>query len=107
MITKVESIKHFDELLEKHSKLVLDFGATWCGPCQKIAPLVHDLAIKFPDIVFLTIDVDDHEDIQTRYPEISQLPFFIFVHNKKTLADLKCVGTRELIERSLTKLGSI
>ena len=47
-------------LMENPGLLILKFGATWCGPCKKIEPLVHDWLEKLPDNVqFCIIDIDD------------------------------------------------
>ena len=59
------SRSEFEELLRQNpGKVVLKFGATWCGPCKVIEPLVNQWFSKMPDTVkCATIDVDDSFDL--------------------------------------------
>ena len=40
-------------------KIVIDFTASWCGPCQYIEPSINELAAKYTDVEFVKIDVDE------------------------------------------------
>jgi thioredoxin 1 len=39
--------------------MVIDFAASWCGPCKHMEPAVHAMAAKFTDVQFAKIDVDE------------------------------------------------
>lgn len=41
--------------------MIVDFTATWCGPCRMIAPFFQELSEKYPGLVFLKVDVDQCE----------------------------------------------
>lgn len=47
--------------------LLLNFSATWCGPCRASAPHVEAFAAKHPDVVVAKIDVDENPDVAARF----------------------------------------
>ena len=60
--------------------VVIDFTATWCGPCQMIKPAFYALSFEFKSVVFVSVDVDEAEDAAAAY-EVSAMPTFVFVKN--------------------------
>ncbi|CAH1163798.1 unnamed protein product [Phaedon cochleariae] len=74
---------HFlTELSNASTRLVVaDFTATWCGPCQRIAPVFQQLSTKYPRAVFLKIDVDQCQEVAATQG-VSAMPTFIFYRNK-------------------------
>ncbi len=58
----------------------MDFFATWCGPCKRIAPAFEELAKKFSNVTFLKVDVDDSDDIAAKF-NVNSLPTFVFLKN--------------------------
>ena len=58
--------------------VVVDFFATWCGPCKKIAPAFEKLAEVYPTIVFLKVDVDESAELVDKYG-IQAMPTFLFM----------------------------
>ena len=75
-------VNHITELSEipTSGKVVIDFFATWCGPCKRIAPIYVELSEKFPSITFLKCDVDEAEEVSQKY-SVESLPTFIFMNN--------------------------
>jgi thioredoxin 1 len=57
---------------------VIDFTATWCGPCQAIAPIYDQLSDLMTDVVFVKVDVDNCPDIAAKYA-VSAMPTFVFI----------------------------
>ncbi len=58
--------------------VVIDFFATWCGPCKKIAPTFEKLAEAFPSVVFLKVDVDESQELVDKY-NVQAMPTFVFM----------------------------
>ncbi|XP_039837652.1 thioredoxin H-type-like isoform X2 [Panicum virgatum] len=60
-------------------KLVLiDFTASWCGPCRIMAPIFTDMAKKNPNVVFLKVDVDEMKAIAEQF-SVEAMPTFLFM----------------------------
>ena len=77
MINKEE----FDDVVLKSDKPVLvDFFATWCGPCKRMEPIVEQVSEEVPEVDFVKVDVDDAENLAILYG-ISNIPCMIFFKN--------------------------
>ncbi|XP_033213515.1 thioredoxin-like protein 1 isoform X2 [Belonocnema kinseyi] len=77
---------HFHgEMSSAGTKLVVvDFTATWCGPCQRIAPVFEQLSTKYPNAIFLKVDVDKCAETAAGQG-VSAMPTFIFYRNRTKL----------------------
>ncbi|XP_078036096.1 thioredoxin-like [Augochlora pura] len=64
--------------------VVVDFTATWCGPCQRIAPVFEQLSVKYPNALFLKVDVDKCTETAA-VQGVSAMPTFIFYRNQTKL----------------------
>lgn len=100
--TKAELESKFTEAGDK--LVVVDFFATWCGPCKRIAPLLDQIAKEKQDkLVMLKVDVDEVEELVGEYG-IEVMPTFVFKRKGEHLDTL--VGSnedklKELIEKHL------
>lgn len=76
---KIVTSQNYDELLAEGLPLVLDFSATWCGPCKKIAPIIEELAGEYDGKVNVgKCDVDDNEELATKFG-IRNVPTVLFI----------------------------
>ena len=88
MPKQVSTKAEFDAILAEDSNrlVVVDFTATWCGPCQRIAPAYAKLAEEFTDVVFIKVDVDENEETAAACG-IEAMPTFQFYKNKDRVKD--------------------
>ena len=69
--------ENFDEMVLRSSKKVLlDFWATWCGPCRMIAPFVEEIAAENEEIVVGKIDVDEERELAIKFG-ITSIPTLV------------------------------
>lgn len=55
---------------------LVDFWATWCGPCKMISPIIEGLATEIPEVKFAKVEVDENPQISSRY-RITSIPTLI------------------------------
>ena len=91
MLIDVTSSNFEKEILNSDKTVLLDFWATWCGPCQMIAPTVHEIADERADILVGKINVDDQGALAQQFGIVS-IPTLIVMKNGQIVN--KAVGLR-------------
>lgn len=80
--------------------VVVDFFATWCGPCRMMAPKFVAFSEKYTDVVFFKVDVDKAGDLSAEYG-ISSIPAFFFFKDGKKLEEV--IGASNKLETLIEK----
>ena len=75
MLKQIKDIKEFDEAIK--GKVLVDFFATWCGPCRMLAPVLEDISKEY-DVI--KVDIDELEELAIRYG-IESIPTVISFEN--------------------------
>ncbi|MGN0597106.1 MAG: thioredoxin [Ruminiclostridium sp.] len=84
--------ENFDaEVMKSEKTVLLDFWASWCGPCKMLSPVVDEIAEETPEIKVGKINVDDENELAARFG-ISSIPTLVVVKNGKIEAT--SVGVR-------------
>ncbi|OMO77401.1 Thioredoxin [Corchorus olitorius] len=62
--------------------MVIDFSASWCGPCKFMEPALHDMAERFTEVEFVKIDVDELPDVAQEFG-VQAMPTFVLLKRGK------------------------
>ena len=83
----------FDDIIKGDKPVLVDFFATWCGPCRMMAPVIEELAEEYDGKVKIgKLDVDENSDIAARYGVMS-IPTIILFKNGEVFS--KSVGLQD------------
>ena len=83
MIKHIQSVEEFEKEIDVGKKVV-DFFATWCGPCRNLTPLLEEFAEENPDVDVLKVDCDELPALASKF-FVSSIPYMItFIDGRKT-----------------------
>ena len=89
---------NFEDLLAQGKPMVVDFWATWCGPCKKIGPYIEELAQQYADQVIIgKVDVDENDGLAIRFG-IRNIPTVLFFRNGEVADKQNGAATKAAIE---------
>ena len=74
----------FDKALSQGKLMMVDFWASWCGPCRMLGPVIEQLDNQYPDVVVGKVNVDDEQELAMRYGVMS-IPTVIFFKDGKEI----------------------
>ena len=87
-----EWTRQLERANESKKLVVIDFTASWCGPCRMIAPIFTEFARKYPGVVFLKVDVDELKTVAQDWA-VEAMPTFVYV-KEGTIVD-RTVGAQK------------
>ncbi|MBR5570411.1 MAG: thioredoxin [Oscillospiraceae bacterium] len=86
----------FEELvLDSEKTVLLDFWATWCGPCQQIAPILEEIAQERSDVVICKINVDEEPELAAQFG-VTGIPMLVVMEDGQIINE--AVGARPKAE---------
>ena len=71
------------EVIKSDKPVAIDFWAIWCGPCKVMSPLFDELSKEMKDVKFAKLNVDDNEEIASRFSVMGIPTFLVFNKGKE------------------------
>ena len=93
----------FSDIINSDKPVLIDFHATWCGPCKQLSPIVQEVSKEMGDAVrVIKIDVDKNQAIAQKY-QIRGVPTMMIFKEGKQLWRQSGVLSKEVIKEELGK----
>lgn len=90
----------FKEIIASNTNVLVDFYATWCGPCQTLGPILEDLKEEVGDSIrIVKIDVDKHQSLAAQMG-VRGVPSLFFYQNGKLIKNASGVLAKHEIKRN-------
>jgi thioredoxin 1 len=103
-ITTLTDDNFEDEVLDSDKPVLVDFWATWCGPCRQIAPIVEDLADEFEGRAKVgKVDVDDNPQTAQQFG-VRSIPTLLFFKNGEVQETLVGASGKKPLKNKLEEL---
>ena len=101
MLETTLTVDNFEEeVLNQEGYVLVDFWATWCGPCQMMGPILEELATKHPEIKVGKINVDEQPELAMQF-QIDAIPALMVFKGGKAVAQTVGLQPIENLEQLL------
>ena len=95
----IQNVEEFDNLLKGEKPVLVDFFATWCGPCRMLAPILEELSQEVETPIY-KVDVDECENLSRKFGILS-IPTMIFFKNGQQIEKIVGLKTKQEIKQML------
>ena len=104
-MAKIISQNEFQSVvLDSKLPVVVDFFATWCGPCKMIAPVLDQLSVEYEGkVTIVKVDVDDAMALSDAF-EIVSVPTLLFFKNGALVHQMVGAGSKAMLKAAIEKL---
>ena len=80
-----------EEVINSDKKVLIDFWASWCGPCRMVSPVIDEIAAERPDIKVCKVNVDEEQELAASF-QVMSIPALVVMENGKIVN--QAVGAR-------------
>ena len=91
------------EVMQAKTPVVVDFWASWCGPCMMLAPVMEELDGELPQIKFCKVNVDDERDLAMEF-QIDSIPTLLCVKDGHVVRRLVGYREKDMLKKELEAL---
>lgn len=95
--------ENFDSVLKENKHVVVDFWASWCGPCRMVGPLVDELAKDNEDVAVGKMDVMANKDIPSRF-SITSIPAILYFKDGELVERLRGAQPKHIMQGVINKI---
>lgn len=97
--------ENFDqEVLNSRQPVLIDFWASWCGPCQMLLPVIEELAQEVQTVKICKINVDEQPELAQQF-QVMTIPTLVLMDGEKVLDRSVGVKSKEEILKMLGKIA--
>ena len=90
-----------NEVVRSDKKVLLDFWAPWCGPCQMVLPIIEEIAAERPDIKVGKVNVDEEMALAKQF-RVMSIPTLVVFHDGRVLNQAVGARSKAAIEAMLS-----
>ena len=87
-----------EEVLQAKEPVLVDFWATWCGPCQMVLPIIEELAGEVKDAKICKVNVDEQPELAKEYRVMSIPTLMVFKDGKPVKREVGAKSKAEILE---------
>ncbi len=98
MAKKITTAEFENEVLNAKETVIVDFYATWCGPCKMLAPVLDEFANKHTDIKIVKVDVDEETPLAIKFG-VASIPTLILFKNGEMVKHTLGYQTLDQLEK--------
>ena len=102
MVQHVSEVDFNEVVLNYEGVVLVDFWATWCGPCKMIAPVIEEVSKEVSNARFVKIDVDENENLANKY-QISSIPTLMIFKNGTPVDTLVGFMPKDYLKAAVVK----